>query len=422
MSRRIAGIDVHKRVLMVAVAVATMRTNVTEEESEVQETIRFEMRRFGTTVSELEHLAGWLKEQQVTEVVMESTAQYWKPVWLSLEPHFQLCLAQAWSNRAPKGKKTDFKDAQRLVRRHLAGELTLSFMPEPEQRGFRTVTRRRVQLVHDRVRVQNQVEALLEEGRIKLSSVVTDLLGASGRRILWKLAKGETDPKQLAAEGDARLKCTREQLAEALEGSMSEVHQSILKQHLEHVELLDGQIEELDKLAAASMKKHEEVISRLVGIPGIRLVSAQQIVAEAGPRAKTFSTAAKFSSWIGVSPGREESAGDNHNSRCPTGNIYLRRVLCQAAQAAVRTKNCYFQQKFQKLLPRLGYQKAIWAIARRLSVVIWIILHEGAFYEERGGATTASAAKRRQQRIIKELRAAGYIIEPPKPTPEAVRV
>ena len=226
---------------------------------------------------------------------MESTAQYWKPVWLGLEPHFQLCLAQAWSNRAPKGKKTDFKDAQRLVRRHLAAELTLSFIPEPEQREWRTVTRRRVQLVHDQVRVQNQVEALLEEGRIKLSSVVTDLLGASGRRILWKLAEGETDPKQLAAEGDARLKCTREQLAEALTGSMTKIHQSILKQHLEHVELLDGQIEELDKLAAKSMKKYEDAISRLVEIPGIRIVSAQQIVAEAGHSAQTFDTAAQFS-------------------------------------------------------------------------------------------------------------------------------
>ena len=422
MNRRVAGIDVHKRVLMVAVAVATTRMIVGEGETETQETIRFEMRRFGTTVGEMQHLASWLREHQVTEVVMESTAQYWKPVWLGLEPHFQLCLAQAWSNRAPKGKKTDFKDAQRLVRRHLAGELTLSFVPEPEQREWRTVTRRRVQLVNDRARVQNQVEALLEEGRIKLSSVVTDLLGASGRRILWKLAEGETDPKQLAAEGDARLKCTREQLAEALAGSLTKIHQSILKQHLNHVKLLDEQIEELDKLAAASMKKHKEAISRLVEMPGIGIVAAQQIVSEAGHSAQTFDTAAQFSAWIGVCPGREESAGDNHNSRCPKGNIYLRRVLCQAAQAAVRTKNCFFQQKFQRLLPRLGYQKAIWAIARRLSVVIWIILHEGVRYEERGGATTASAAKRRQQRIIQELRAAGYTIEPPKPGPEAIRV
>lgn len=417
---RIAGIDVHKRVLMVAVGVATFHLDEASGETEPQPAFQFEMRRFGTTTAELEHLAGWLQQHGVEEVVMESTAQYWKPVWLGLEPYFRLSLAQAWSNRAPKGKKTDFKDAQRLVRRHVAGELTLSFIPDVSQRQMRTVTRRRVQLVRDRVRVQNQVESLLEEARIKLSSVITDLLGASGRRILWELANGEREPQRLAAEGDARLKCTREQLADALNGSMTEVQQRILKQHLKHVELLDEQIQELDKLAAVSMREHEAVIARLVAIPGIRLQSAQQIIAEAGPSAQTFATPGQFSAWIGVSPGREESAGDNRSSRCPKGNAYLRRVLCQSAQAAVRTKNCFFQQKFQRLLPRLGYQKALWAIARRLSVVIWIILHEGVSYEERGGATTAQAAKRRHQRLIKELRDAGYTVELNKPNLEAV--
>jgi transposase len=167
------------------------------------------------------------------------------------------------------------------------------------------------------------------------------------------------------------------------------------------------------------MREHEGAIARLVAIPGIRLQSAQQIIAEVGLTAQTFQTPGQFSAWIGVCPGREESAGDNHSSRCPKGNAYLRRVLCQSAQAAVRTKNCFFQQKFQRLLPRLGYQKALWAIARRLSVVIWIILHEGVCYEERGGATTAQAAQRRHQRLIKELREAGYTVELSKPNLEA---
>src|SRR5208282_4903655 len=173
MSFMIAGIDVHKRVLMVAVADASVG------EGDVE----FQGRRFGTTAGELQHLEAWL----------------------ALEGHFEQHLAQAWSNRAPKGRKTDFKDAQRLVRRHMAGELTLSYVPEAEQRQMRTLTRRRVQLSRDRVRLQNQLEALLEEMRIKLSSVVTDLLGASGRRILTALAAGENDAEQLAALGDARL-------------------------------------------------------------------------------------------------------------------------------------------------------------------------------------------------------------------------
>ncbi len=354
MNRRVAGIDVHKRMLMVVVGVVADHLAEGEEVAEAQ-AIRFENRRFGTTTSELLHLITWLQERGVDEVVMESTAQYWKPVWLALEPHFKQQLAQAWSNRAPTGKKTDFKDAQRLVRRQVAGELTLSFVPEAEQRQMRMVTRRRVQLVRDRVRVQNQLESLLEEARIKLDSVISDLLGASGLRILGALAKGETDPKQLAALADARLKCSDAELVDALTGQVSEIQRRILKQHLDHVSQIDTQLGELILLAAEGMRRHESAVARLVMIPGIRVVAAQQIVAEAGPSASAFASAAQFSSWIGVCPGREESAGKNHSSRCPKGNMYLRRVLCQVAQAAVKTKNSFFQQKFQKLLPRLGF-------------------------------------------------------------------
>lgn len=202
----IAGIDVHKRVLMVAVGDASLG------EGDVE----FHCRKFGTTAGQLQHLAAWLGERGVREVVMESTAQYWKPVWLALEAQFQQHLAQAWSNRAPKGRKTDFKDAQRLVRRQMAGELTLSFVPDAEQRHWRSLTLRRVQLTRDRVRVRNQLEALLEEMRIKLSSVATDLLGVSGRRILKRVAAGEHDPETLAALGDSRLKCTTQQMQDAL--------------------------------------------------------------------------------------------------------------------------------------------------------------------------------------------------------------
>jgi transposase len=372
------------------------------------EALRMETRKFGVTTAELAHLAAWLQRHGVQEAVMESTAQYWKPVWLSLENHFRLFLAQAWSNRAPRGKKTDFRDAQRLVRRHAAGELTMSFVPDASQRLMRSLTRRRAQLTRDRVRIQNQVEALLEETRIKLSSVVSDLLGTSGKRILWSLAQGETDPVKLAALADARVQCKPEDLVDALSGVVSEVHAQLLRQHLDHCRLVEEQMEELTRLAAQTMHEHTAVIHRLAKIPGVRTLSAQLILAEAGIRAEAFATPGQFSSWIGVSPGRNESAGQNHSSRCAKGNMYLRRVLCQVAQAAVRTKNSFFQQKFHRLLPRLGYAKAVWAIARHLSVVIWKILHEGVEYIEYGATTTPQAAKRRLQRLKKELRALGY--------------
>lgn len=400
MSFIIAGIDVHKRVLMVAVADAS----TAEEDRE------FQYRRFGTSRVELEHLAAWLDANGVREAVMESTAQYWKPVWLALEGRCQLHLAQAWSNRAPKGRKTDFKDAQRLVRRQIAGELTLSFVPDAEQRPLRTLTRRRVQLSGDRVRLQNQLEALLEEMRIKLSSVVTDLLGASGQRILAAIAKGEDDPEKLAALGDARLKCTREQLQDAL-ASPPPVLRQVLGMLLEQVALLDRQMEEVSRLTAEAMRGWQDAVARLAEIPGIRTLTAQQILAEAGHQAAAFPSAAQFASWIGACPGRNESAGVNHSARCPKGNRYLRRSLCQAAQAAVRTKNSHFQAVFRRLSYKLSYPQAIWAIVRRLAEVIWKILHAGVRYEERGSLSTPQAIKRRLQRLAKELRAAGYSVE-----------
>lgn len=410
MSRSIAGIDVHKRMLMVVVGVAS--------ESGEMEDAGFRCRQFGTTTSELLHLVAWLQTQWVKEAVMESTAQYWKPVWLTLEHQFHLSLAQAWSNRAPRGKKSDFKDARRLVRRYVAGELTLSFVPDAEQRAMRVVTRRRTQLTRDRVRNQNQVESLLEETRIKLSSVVSDLFGSSGLRMLKGLAQGERDPEKLAALADARIQCPAEKLIDALTGSVSPIQQQLLQQHLQQLELIDRQMEELTEMAAKTMKEYSDAITRLAAIPGIRVLAAQQIVAEAGPRASAFHSAKHFSSWIGTCPGKEESAGENHSSRTAKGNLYLRRILSQAAHAAVRTNNSYFQIKFRRLLPKLGFVKAIWAIARHLSVVIWKILHEGESYIEHGGETTPMAKKRRFQRLQKELLSYGFIVVPKTQAPE----
>jgi len=197
MSYRVAAIDIHKRVHMVVVA-----TMADEVEDAMGAAVEFECRKFGAGAGEREHVVAWLKERQVQEVVMESTAQYWKSLWLDLEPHFpKLHLAQAQSNRAPQGRKNDFRDAKRLARRLLAGELMLSYVPEPEQREWRLITRGRLQLVRDRVRLQNQLEGLLEEARIKLSSVISDLLGVSGRRILKALAQGTSDAAALAELG-----------------------------------------------------------------------------------------------------------------------------------------------------------------------------------------------------------------------------
>src|ERR1700716_614538 len=253
MPYRITGIDVHKKMLAVVVS-----------DVEVEGEYHFERRRFGSNPEQLRSLAAWLLEQEVEEVVMESTAQYWKPVWEALERYWKptrekregarrksgtLHLAQAQSNRGRRGRKRDFPDAERLVKRLVARELTLSFVPDAEQRLWRTVTRKRYQLRRDHVRLQNQVESLLEEAHIKLSSLVSDLLGASARRMLKALAEGENDPAALAALARPRLRAPPAQLRDAL-GACTElnpVYRRLLKMFLEELQLIDQQISKLDQ-------------------------------------------------------------------------------------------------------------------------------------------------------------------------------
>ena len=418
MSYKIAALDIHKKVLMVVVAAVAEEVVDTTGAA-----VEFECRKFGSGASERNHLVSWLQERQVREVVMESTAQYWKPIWLDLEPHFEkLHLAQAQSNRAPKGRKNDFRDAKRLGRRLLAGELMLSFVPEPEQRTWRLMTRGRLQLVRERVRLQNQVEALLEEARIKLSSVISDLLGVSGRRILEALAKGETDPVKLAELGDDRLKCSQEQLADALRGSSEPTHRTLLKLHLERLKLLDEQIEQLTQMSAAALQKDQQAVIRLAQVPGFGVQSAQQMIAEVGVDAEAFASAGEFASWTGACPGSDISAEENHSSRCAKGNRYVRRVLTEAAQAAIKKKGSHFQNLFRRFVVKQGYKGAVWAVAHRLARLVWKILHDGVSYQEQGQESNPKARKRRAQKLAKALRKLGYSVTltelHPTPLPE----
>jgi transposase len=392
----VAGIDVHKR--MVAVVVANARAPE----------LTFTCRRFGTTVAELRQLRAWLQEQAVQEAAMESTAQYWKPVWVALEGICRLHLAQARSNRGPRGRKTDFRDAKRIVSRLLSGDLVLSFVPDAEQRGWRTLTRTKHQLTRDRVRLQSQLESLLEECQIKLSSVVTDLLGASGRRILRALADGETDPARLAALGDQRLRASPAELQGALTGAVQPLHGHILTLFLARLELLEAQMATLEQLIAGALTAHQAAITRLAELPGLGVDSAQQIIAEIGPTAAAFPSAAQLASWVGVCPGRHESAGESSSNRSAKGNRTMRRLLTQLAQSAVRKEGTHLQLVFRRLSARMPYSKAIWAIAHRLCRLIWKVLHEGVRYVEYGVAPTPHLLKCRRQRLVSQLRHLGY--------------
>jgi transposase len=418
MPYRIAGIDVHKKMLAVVVS-----------DVEVEGEYRFERRLFGSNPEQLRSLAAWLLEQEVEEAVMESTAQYWKPVWGALERYWKpmrqkredadpmsgtLHLAQAQSNRGPQGRKKDFPDAERLVKRLVAQELTLSFVPDAEQRLWRTVMRRKYQLTRNRVQLHNRLESLLEEAHIKLSSLVSDLLGVSARRMLTALADGETHPATLAALADRHLRATQEQLCDALSAcsELHSVYRRLLKMMLEELRLIDEQTGQLDQEMANLLSQHQDAVQRLAEVPGLGVDSAQQIIAEVGPTAATFPSAKQLSSWVGACPGDDESAGVNYNHRSPKGNRHMRRILNQAANAVARTKGSIFEIVYRRYVARLGHKQAIGAIAHRQSRLLWLVLHQGVRYEERGPAVTKHSKQKRTAKMIRELRGLGYRVQP----------
>ena len=419
MAYRIAGVDVHKKKLAVVVA-----------DVEVEEEYHFERRWYGSNPEHLQLLSHWLVEQKVEEVVMESTAQYWKPPWSALERYWKpssqnregagkmsgtLHLAQALSNRGRRGRKKDFRDAERLVKRLVSQELTLSFVPDGEQRLWRTLMRTRYQRTRDKVRLQNQLEALLEEAHIKLSSLVSDLLGASARRMLKALADGETDPAALATLGDKRLRATPAELQDAL-GACTElnpVYRRLVGLALDDLQLIEQQIGQLDQEMASLLREHQDAVQRLAEVPGLGVDSAQQIIAEVGAKAATFPSAKNLVSWVGACPGEDESAGVNRSKRSPKGNRQMRRILNQAANAAVKHKGSIFEIVYRRFVPRLGHNKTIGVIAHRLCQLIWIILHKGVRYEERGPAVSEKSQRLRTTRMIRTLRNLGYRVEPP---------
>lgn len=388
-----AAIDVHKKMLAVV----------------VDDTVPEVSARFGTTVSELRRLQEWLQGHGVEEVVMESTAQYWRPVWMQLEGAFRLHLAQAQSNRAPHGRKNDFADAWRLLRRFYSRELRLSFVPDPEQRSWRDLTHTRWELTRSKVALHNHIEVLLERAQIKLTSIISDLLGTSGRRMLAALAQGVSDPAELAALADRRIRASAEELQDALTGRLQNEQRFILRLYLQQLRLLDKQLEVLESQIAQCLKPQQDAIQRLCEIPGTSIAAAHQIIAELGPHAEACPSAAQAASWVGVCPGLHESAGQSSSHASPFGNRAMRRIITQVAWGAVRTKDSFFQVLFKRWAARMGVQKALWAVAHRLVRLIWKVLHDKVHYLERGPANLDPIAReKRKCRLVRQLRNLGY--------------
>lgn len=388
----VAGIDVHKKMLAVVVR------------EQCGQQVVYQKRKFGTTRTEIQHLAAWLQTQAVNEVVMESTAQYWRPVWYGLEPHFRLHLTHPLKVRAARGRKSDFRDAQRLADRWSSGDLEDSFIPGSEQRAWRWLTRARVQLRKKLGVIHNHVEGLLEQGGIKLSAVVSDLFGVSGWAMLEHIAQGVTEVDVLVKEARGVLRRKDAQLREAVAGRLDPVYRLLLQQSMDQVRLLELQIEEINRAIAEAMQEHLAALHRLTKIPGVDVYAAQELLAEIGPTAAAFASAEQLASWAGVCPGSQESAGVNYSRRSAKGNRYLRRLLCQIAWAAIHTKDTFFAGLFARLKPRVQGKGAAWAVAHRIAKIIWLVLHRQVEYHEKGPALpNERTLVRKFKRMVKEF-------------------
>jgi|SRR6516225_8552584 len=404
----VAGIDVHKKILVVVI----LRSTDPDHDLATG--------RFGTTHCGLEQLAAFLRQHGVTEVAMESTAQYWRGVWMALEGEFQLTLAQARSTRAVHGRKRDLADARRIAKRLLANDLTVSYVPPPEQRDWRLLSRARVAMQESVSRLHSQIEVLLEQAQIKLSSVVSDILGLSGRRILHALVDGIGDPEQLAALAHHRIRASKEELRDALWGRLTASQRLVLKLYLAQIEQIEKDMAALEKRLALEQSAEQDPIVRLCGHPGISALAAQQIIAEVGPRAAAFPSAGDLASWTGGCPGSNESAGVSTSDRSPKGNRMLRRVMSQVAWAAIAAKGSEPQRRYRKWLPRLGPQKAAWAVAHYILRVVWHILHDGVPYRPPDQTSLdRCSVLRKAKRVIAELRKLGYSVTVTAPSAQA---
>lgn len=399
MYERVAGLDVHKK------TVVACRMRVTGDKR-----IEWETRTFGTMMRDLLGLQDWLGEWEVEQVALESTADYWKPVFNILEEGFAVVLVNAQHVKKVPGRKTDASDAEWLAELMLHGLLKASFIPAKPQRELRELTRYRPTVVRERARIVNRVAKLLEGTNIKLSSVVTDVMGVSARAMLTELAAGTTDPQALADLAKGRLRNKLQELEAALVGTISPNQRFILARQLSHSDFLDEQIvafnaqisQHLQQMAPAAVEDEEagdddasgseppaplswtKAVTLLDTIPGVDQRTAEIILAEIGLDMRQFPTADDLASWAGFAPGNHQSGGKRYSGRTTKGNRPIGAAINQAAWAASRTKATWFKARYHRLVARRGKKRAIVALGRSILVSIWHMLSKQQPYQDLG--------------------------------------
>jgi transposase len=340
---------------------------------------------FPTTVTGLLTLRDWLASHGVTQVTMEATGVYWKPVWAILEDEFECVLVNARHVKQVPGRKTDVSDAAWICQLAEAGLLRASFVPPKPIRALRNLTRYRKTQIQERQREANRLHKALEDTGIKLDCVATDILGASGRAMLAALIEGTTDPEILADLAKGRLRAKIPALREALEGRFDHLHSVWVGAILAHVDFLDEQIASLSATIEEQIAPFASAVELLRSIPGVQRRSAEVIVAEIGTDMSRFPSAKHLASWAGQCPGNDHSAGKRRSGRTRKGSKWLDWALEEAALAAVRSKDVYLAAQYQRLRPRRGHKKALGAVKHSIIVAVWHMLSAGEFYRELGG-------------------------------------
>jgi transposase len=398
---RCAGLDVHKKTVVVCVLRSTAKGTATQE-----------VRTFGTMTRDLEGLSRWLAELQVEQVCLESTGVYWVPVFNILEEAgLPVTLVNAAHIKQVPGHKTDVGDAAWLADLLRHGLLRASFIPPAEIRDVRELTRYRANLVRSRATEANHVLKTLEVANLKLGSVATDALGASGWAMLTAIAAGEDDPEVLAQMAKAGLRKKLDELEQALTGRVKPHHRVLLRTSLDHLRCLEQMIEALDREVEQAMVPFAAQQAALDAVPGIDTVAAATILAEIGVNMDQFPTAGHLASWAGVCPGNKQSGGKRLSSATTKGNVWLRRILGEVAWAAIRKHDSIFRARYYRLKPRLGAQQALVAIMHQLLKVIYHILMTGEVYRELGADYYQTAdPQRTARRLTKRLERLGFTV------------
>jgi transposase len=369
-----------------------------------------EVRTFETTTASLIALSEWLAESGCTHVAMEATGVYWKPVWHILEDgDFQLILANAAHVKNVPGRKTDVNDATWLADLLAHGLIRASFVPDTQTQELRTLLRTRKQLVREKSSHILRVQKTLEDANIKLDSVITDVMGMSGRAMIEALIAGESNPAKLARLANYRLKASQENLREALRGRVTKQHRFLLRLHLNQIDALDASIATIDQQVQVGIAPFRFAVQHVTSIPGVSDLGAQVIVSEIGTDMSRFPSDGHLISWAGICPRNDESAGKRRSNRLRKGAPWLKTTLVQCAWAAVRKKDSYLKSQFLRIKARRGPKKAIMAVAASILTAIYHMLKDGTLYQDLGSSHFQNRSKGQQtKRLVKRLADLGY--------------